>query len=225
MQEFINKNLDTESTSFDNTFRIADFGCSVGANAFLAVENIISAVENRYKSKKRTPEFHIFFNDLLHNDFNTLFKNIPTFRNYFLAASPGSFHGRLFPKGTIHFAHCSTALHWISRIPNEVTERNSNAWNRGRIHYSGARKEVKNAYSGQYHRDMNVFLNARGEEVVDGGLMALVLLGFPDEYVLSSDSSIGVAFDILGSSLVDLAKMVTSPRTQFICRLRMFHTN
>ncbi|KAL8476687.1 hypothetical protein ACS0TY_029108 [Phlomoides rotata] len=207
MQELINEYLDTENTRSDSTFRIADFGCSVGSNAFLAVENIVAAVENRYKSKKRSPEFHIFFNDLIQNDFNTLFKNIPSFRKYFLAAAPRSFYNRLFPKESIHFAHCSTALHWISRIPDEVTERSSNAWNKGRVHYSGAGKEVKNAYSTQYDKDMNSFLNARGKEVVDGGLMALVLLGFPDDYFLSSDSSIGVAFDILGSSLDDMVKM------------------
>lgn len=215
MQELINEHLDTENPHFDphNTFRIADFGCSVGPNTFFAVENIMASVENRYKSNQKnpdhTPEFHVFFNDLIDNDFNTLFKNLPTSRKYFLAAAPGSFHARVFPKETIHLAHCSTALHWLSRIPEEVTERSSSAWNKGRIHYSGAGNEVKDAYSAQYKKDMEAFLSTRGNELVAGGLMVLVILGFPDDYVLTSDSSIGVAFDILGSCLDDIAKTVS----------------
>ncbi|KAI3451802.1 hypothetical protein Pfo_008467 [Paulownia fortunei] len=212
MHELIDEHLDTEKPPFDppNAFRIADFGCSVGPNTFFAVENIIAAIENKYRSNQKNPdqipEFHVFFNDLLDNDFNTLFRNLPTSRKYFVAGAPGSFHARLFPKATLHFAHCSTALHWLSRIPEEVTEWSSIAWNKGRIHYSGAGKEVKEAYSAQYKEDMEAFLTARANELVPGGLMVLVILGFPDG-VLLSESSIGVAFDILGSCFQDLAKM------------------
>ncbi|GFQ01896.1 probable S-adenosylmethionine-dependent methyltransferase at5g37990 [Phtheirospermum japonicum] len=214
IHELINDHLDTSNPPFNDphkTLRIADLGCSVGPNAFFAVQNIITAVENKYKSDDhRTPEFHVFFNDLVDNDFNTLFRNLSgsTRNNYFFAGSPGSFHARLFPKGTLHFAHCSTALHWLSRIPERVLETSSDAWNKGRIHYSGAGKEVKDAYWGQYKKDMGDFLSARADEVVAGGLMALVILGFPDGELLSQ-SSIGVAFQILGSCLQDMAQTVS----------------
>ncbi|KAG8384129.1 hypothetical protein BUALT_Bualt04G0086200 [Buddleja alternifolia] len=214
IHELIDKHLDLENPPFDpqNTFKIADFGCSIGPNAFFAIENIIAAIVNKYKSNQNKnpnhpiPEFQIFFNDLVDNDFNTLFTNLPTARKYFVAGVPGSFHGRLFPKSTLHFAHCSTALHWLSRVPEAVAKRGSTAWNKGKIHYSGAGEEVKEAYAGQYREDMEVFLNARGEELVDGGLMVLVLIGFRDG-VLCSDSSIGGVFDILISCLQDVANM------------------
>ncbi|KAH6754949.1 hypothetical protein C2S52_009617 [Perilla frutescens var. hirtella] len=199
MQELIWKHLNFDPEKM-KTFRIADFGCSVGPNAFLVVENIIAAVEKRCKPEDEVPEFHVFFNDVISNDFNTLFKLVPASRKYLVAAAPGSFHSRLFPKGTIHIAHCSTALHWLSRVPEKVC-------NRGRIHYSGAGKEVIKAYSCQYERDMEAFLRARGDELVSGGLMVLLLIGFPDGYTLASDSSIGQAFHILGSCLYDMAKM------------------
>ncbi|CAI9766914.1 unnamed protein product [Fraxinus pennsylvanica] len=209
--KLIDKHLDIEKPSFDpnKTFRIADFGCSIGPNTFFAIENIIKGVENKYKSNiknPRIPEYHVFFNDHIDNDFNTLFRNIPTSRKYFLAGVPGSFHGRLFPNTTLHFAHCSTALHWLSRIPKEVTEVNSTAFNKGRIHYGGAAKEVKDAYSTQYRKDMDSFLTARAQELVRGGLMVLVILGFPDG-VPPSESSIGIGFNILGSCLEDMARM------------------
>ncbi|KAL3618971.1 hypothetical protein CASFOL_037199 [Castilleja foliolosa] len=209
IHELINEHLDTSFNNPHNTIRIADFGCSVGPNTFFAVQNIISAVENKYKSDDHfTPEFQVFFNDLIDNDFNTLFRNLATNikNNYFFSGSPGSFHARLFPKRTIHFAHCSTALHWLSRVPERVLERDSDAWNKGNIHYSGGGKEVKEAYWGQYKKDMGDFLRARADEVVEGGLMVLLILGFPDGELLSQ-SSIGVAFQILGSCLQDMAKM------------------
>ncbi|GFY86753.1 S-adenosyl-L-methionine-dependent methyltransferases superfamily protein [Actinidia rufa] len=54
-----------------NTLKIADFGCSVGANTFQAVQNIIDATKT-FDSNK-TLEFQVFFNDLTGNDFNNLF--------------------------------------------------------------------------------------------------------------------------------------------------------
>ncbi|XP_027157318.1 probable S-adenosylmethionine-dependent methyltransferase At5g37990 [Coffea eugenioides] len=194
--------------SFSNSYRVADFGCSVGPNTFCAVHNIIEAVENKYKSQKmesRTPEFHVFFNDHVGNDFNTLFRNIPATGRYFAAGVPGSFHGRLLPSSTLHFAHCSTALHWLSKIPKEVTDKNSPAWNKGRIHYAGAAKEVKDAYSTQFAKDFDSFLSARAQELVPGGLMVLVSLGFPDG-VQVCESSMGENFNILGSCFLDIAK-------------------
>lgn len=131
--------------STGNSFRIADFGCSVGPNTFVAVQNIIETVEEKYKStglEARLPEFQVFFNDHVDNDFNCLFKNVPAIQRYFAAGVPGSFHRRLFPSSSLHFAHCSTALHWLSKIPEEVLDKNSPAWNKGRIHYGGAAKEV-----------------------------------------------------------------------------------
>ncbi|XP_057784288.1 loganic acid O-methyltransferase-like [Salvia miltiorrhiza] len=193
VRELISKHVDTDL----ETFRIADLGCSVGPNAFLAVDNIIAAVEERCGA--HVPEFQVFFNDLIGNDFNTLFKLLPPSRNYLAAAAPGSFHGRLFPRGSIHLAHCSTALHWLSAAPEKP--------NKGRIHYSGAGKDVRDAYRAQYERDMDAFLSARGLELVPGGLVLLLLIGFPDGYLLASDSSIGHAFHTLGSCLYEMAKM------------------
>lgn len=68
---------------------------------------------------------------------------------------------------------------------------------------------MREAYAAQYARDMDAFLSARGEEVVAGGIVVMVLIGFRDGYVLGSDSGIGEAFDVLGSCLYDMVKMVS----------------
>ncbi|PIN08247.1 Loganate O-methyltransferase [Handroanthus impetiginosus] len=202
----IDEHLNIQNCRFDplNTFRIADFGCSIGPNTFYAVENIISAVKNKYEksNQNQTPDFQVFFNDLIENDFNTLFRNLPSNRTYLVAAAPGSFYDRLFPKKSINFAHCSMALHWVSRIPKEVTERGNN----GKIHYLGGEKEVKEPYAAQYEEDFGRFLTARGDELVDGGLMALLAFGFAEGDVYSL-SGAGMVFEMLGSCLEDMAKL------------------
>ncbi|XP_027166196.1 probable S-adenosylmethionine-dependent methyltransferase At5g38780 [Coffea eugenioides] len=214
MNELIDQHLHPENhlhsmNPFSNSFRVADFGCSAGPNTFHAVHNIIEAVENKYKSLRmeaEMPEFHVFFNDHVNNDFNTLFRNLPATGRYFATGVPGSFYGRLLPRSTLHFAHCSTALHWLSKIPVEVTDKNSPAWNKGRIHYTGAAREVEDAYSTQFGKDFDLFLRARAQELVPGGLMMIVAVGFPDD-VQICESSLGENFNVLGSCFLDMAKM------------------
>lgn len=118
--EAVTEKLDLTNPIFDsscNSFRIADFGCSTGPNTFLAVQNIVEAVEQKYqKSALEAPEFQVFFNDHVDNDFNILFRTLPPARKYFAAGVPGSFYSRVFPKASLHFVHCSYALHWLSKV-------------------------------------------------------------------------------------------------------------
>ncbi|XP_026458995.1 probable S-adenosylmethionine-dependent methyltransferase At5g38780, partial [Papaver somniferum] len=150
--------------------------------------------------------FQVYFNDKASNDFNTLFASIPLKKRYFAAGVPGSFHGRFFPRASLHFVNSSTALHWISRVPKEAGDINSSKWNKGRIHYTNASNKVLQAYSAQYVRDMEAFLLARGNEIVCDGLMFILVPAIPDE-TLASATSIGVLLDVLGSCLMEMANM------------------
>ncbi|KAL9381295.1 hypothetical protein Peur_026952 [Populus x canadensis] len=206
--EGIKDKLDFKSLGFDSsncTFRIADFGCSVGPNTFLAVENIIKAVEHK-RSLQRPLAFQVFFNDVPTNDFNTLFKTLHSSRKYFAAGLPGTFYGRLLPKSTLHFAYSSYCLQWLSKVPNEVVDSKSPAWNKGSIQCDGLKKEVTKAYSAQFQSDMNTFLNARAQEIVGGGLMVIIMAGLPDG-IFMSQAGVGMYYDLLGSCLVDMAKL------------------
>lgn len=63
-------------------FTVVDFGCASGPNTFVAVQNIIDAVEDKYRKETgQNPadniEFQVFFNDYRNNDFNTLFQGLP----------------------------------------------------------------------------------------------------------------------------------------------------
>ncbi|KAK6279815.1 hypothetical protein POUND7_020082 [Theobroma cacao] len=212
INEAIAEKLDLEqiiSSSPSKAFTVADLGCSVGPNSVIAVQNIIESVKLKYQSygsnNQNDLEFQALFNDLVSNDFNTLFKFLPSDRQYFAAGVPGCFQGRLFPKSSLHFVHSSYALHWLLSTPKELMDKNSPAFNKGRIYYNNSAKEVGEAYSAQFAKDMESFLAARAEELVDGGLMALVLVCLPDDVPPSQSTASGIT-DLLEAALLDMAK-------------------
>ncbi|KAJ4707014.1 S-adenosylmethionine-dependent methyltransferase [Melia azedarach] len=212
INEAISGKLDFKSLGFDtsSTFHLADLGSSVGPNTFIAVQNIIKAVEVKYYAENHQYSsalaFQVLFNDLNGNDFNTLFKTLPSSRKYFAAGVPGSFYSRLFPKSSLHFVHSSYALHWLCKIPKEIVDSKSSAWNKDSIQCTGSVKEVVEAYSAQFKNDMESFLNARAQELVPGGLMVIVLPGLPDGIPMSQTIE-GQFYDFLRSCLIDVAKM------------------
>ncbi|KAK6913590.1 SAM dependent carboxyl methyltransferase [Dillenia turbinata] len=207
ISEAISKHLDIDPNSFSNPsqpFRIADLGCSIGPNTFFAVQNIIEAAESKFKSiKQKSPQFQVFFNDHVENDFNTLFRSLPSTRKYFATGVPGSFYAPLFPNSSLHIIHLSFALHWLSTVPKD--HGNSLCWNKESIYCTGKSKEVADAYFGQFKRDMDLFLNARAEEIVSGGLMCLIMYALPNR-VKFSDTLAGYSFELLGDCLKDMAK-------------------
>lgn len=191
-----------------NRFNIADFGCSTGPNTFLAVQNIIDAVEQKYptETQEGNIEFQVLFNDHSNNDFNTLFKTLPPTKKYFVAGVPGSFFGRVLPRDSLHVGHCSYSLHWLSQVPKGVADKSSPAWNKD-IHCTGFTKEVAEAYHDQFMIDMGSFLKARGEEFVSGGLLFLLGSCLPDG-VKMSETMKGMLLDFMGKCLHDVAKEV-----------------
>lgn len=212
INQVIAEKLDIESLSItSNTFHIADLGCSVGPNTFISVQSLLEAVENKYQSKglasHRSPEFQVFFNDHFTNDFNTLFASLPPAKNYLAAGVPGSFYGRLFPESSLHIVHSSFALHWLSEVPQGVLNKDSPAWNKGKIFYTSSSDEVAKAYVAQFSKDINNFLNFRAKEIVVGGMMILTMPAAPHG-IHRSQIATGWIYDSLGSSLTEMADEV-----------------
>ncbi|KAL9451455.1 hypothetical protein AB3S75_013092 [Citrus x aurantiifolia] len=210
------------------TFHVADLGCSSGPNTFSAMQNIIEAVELKLiqLAEHQDPsalEFQVFFSDQYDNDFNTLFKTLPHSRRYFAAGVPGSFYGRLFPKSCLHFVHSCYALHWLSKVPEEIVDRNSPSWNSDSIHCTGSVKGVAEAYSARFMNDVEAFLNARTQEVVPGGLIVILILAVPDGIPFPKTAA-GVLYDVFGSCLIDMAKMgLISEEKVYSFNLPIYH--
>ncbi|CAK7326826.1 unnamed protein product [Dovyalis caffra] len=209
IDEAITKKLDVKSLlSSSSTIRLADLGCAVGPNTFDAMQNIIDIIKQKYQSQFPTspiPEFQVFFNDQPTNDFNTLFKSLPPKREYFAAGVPGSFYGRLFPDSSLHVVYSSYSLHWLSKVPKGLEDKNSPAWNKGKIHYASAPEEVLRAYATQWANDLNDFLNARAQEIMPGGIIVVITHSIPDgmEY---AELANGMMYNCMASILLDIAK-------------------
>ncbi|XP_047952621.1 loganic acid O-methyltransferase-like isoform X2 [Salvia hispanica] len=179
IKEAVMESLDLPKVLCDsnNTFVVADLGCSVGPNTFYAMDTIIEAVQRKCNNNSSL-EFQVAFNDRIGNDFNTLFASLPEHgrnRNYFAAAVPGSFYGRLFPSSSIHIAYSSASLNWLSKVPE--------CSNAAKIHYSGAPDAVARAYEAQFEEDMEAFFRCRAREIAVGGLMLFNMAAVPSRDV------------------------------------------
>ncbi|KAL2233350.1 UNVERIFIED_CONTAM: Loganic acid O-methyltransferase [Sesamum indicum] len=207
IEEEISRKLDIKHLS--STFRIADFGCSTGHNSCAAMQIITEAIRRRFEIEgliSQIPNFYVFFNDKVTNDFNTLFNSLPRERLYGAAGVPGSFHGRRLPKAILDFAYSSCSLHWLSEVPKAVLDNTSPAWNQGKIHYAGARREVCEEYVNQFAKDMESFLDSRAEELVPGGLMALLVPAVPATWDPNSAYTMTTENYLFGTCFMDMAK-------------------
>ncbi|RID55398.1 hypothetical protein BRARA_G02664 [Brassica rapa] len=207
MNEAISAKLSLDMIS--GRFIVADFGCASGPNTFVAVQNIIDAVEDKYReatgqNPAENIEFQVLFNDSTTNDFNTLFQALPAGRRYYSAGVPGSFFGRVLPKHSFHIGVISYAFHFTSKNPQGITDRDSPQWNRD-MHCTGFNEAVKKAYLDQYSADTKNLLDARAEEIIPGGLMLLFGSGLRDG-VKMSETAKGMVLDFIGASLNDLAQ-------------------
>lgn len=114
------------NSSFADCIRFADMGCSSGPNALLPTSEVIDALDKIcHRLNRKPPILQVFLNDLPGNDFNTLFKSLPSFYDRLkkennlsclVAAVPGSFYGRLFPSCFLHFVYSSYSVHWLSQV-------------------------------------------------------------------------------------------------------------
>jgi hypothetical protein len=150
-------------------------------------------------------EFQVFFNDSDANDFNTLFKGLPSQRQYMAVGVPGSFYGKLFPRGSMNFMNSAYANHWLSKVPDEVTTEGSQAWNKCNITYAGSSEKVVEAYRAQFFKDMDTFLRARSLELADDGLLSILMPCRVDGTHPSNSLEMN-CYNFLGYALYEMAK-------------------
>ncbi|XP_039775300.1 indole-3-acetate O-methyltransferase 1-like isoform X2 [Panicum virgatum] len=157
----------------------ADLGCSCGQNTLVVADAIVQHMTDMYVSQGHDPpEFCIYFSDLPSNDFNTLFRLLLD-RRYFGAGVPGSFHDRLFTERSIHAFTSTFSVHWLSRVPEQVLDKGSPAYNAGKVFVHGASEATGAAYRRQFQSDLARFLRCRAAELKRRGAMFLLCLGRP----------------------------------------------
>ncbi|XP_042482268.1 probable jasmonic acid carboxyl methyltransferase 2 [Macadamia integrifolia] len=198
------------TTNLPQCLRVADLGCSSGPNTLLVNSEIIEAIdETCHQLNCNTPEIQVFLNDLPSNDFNTIFKTLPTFYEQLkkekgetfgpcsILGVPGSFYGRLFPSSTIDFFHSSNSLHWLSQVPSMVESNKRNIY----LARTSPPSVIK-AYLEQFQKDFSLFLSLRSKEITPGGQMVLIMVGRRSEDHFGNNE--GYYWDLLSKSLNEL---------------------
>ncbi|XP_050227116.1 probable methyltransferase TCM_000168 isoform X1 [Mercurialis annua] len=184
LQDLCDKNMPEVMT-------MADLGCSSGPNSLFAATHFTNIICKRCSQSGRSPpELCVYMNDLPGHDFNTTFKSLPAFHEKmrrengqefgacYVYGVAGSFHHRLFPSNSLNFVHSSSALHWLSQVPPEMSDESDPLINKGKISISETSPAaVIKAYQKQFQKDFSSFLEARSKEVVPGGRMVLSFLG------------------------------------------------
>lgn len=187
---------------------IADLGCSSGPNTLSFIRDLYQTVEDAYRKAmingpdcSSPPKLSVYLNDLPSNDFNSIFMALPDFYqeifrgskdrdgnlshlegqarpSLFVAASPGSFYGRLFHRNFLHFAYSSYSLHWLSKVPPGICDEQGKSMNKGCIYIcEESPPTISLAYQRQFQEDFSTFLSLRSQELIRGGKMVLVFLG------------------------------------------------
>ncbi|KAB2010027.1 hypothetical protein ES319_D10G207800v1 [Gossypium barbadense] len=177
--------------------KVADLGCSSGPNTFITTSHIIDTIHGI-----------LFLNDLPENDFNSVFKSVPSFydrlkkekgdivqERCFIGGVAGSFYHRLFPTKSLHFVHSSYGIHWLSKVPVGLED------NKGNVYMArSSPPSVFKAYADQFQKDFTNFLSLRSEEIMPQGCMVLTCTGRKNPNPSKED----YGWDLLSKSLLDL---------------------
>ncbi|KAK6929449.1 SAM dependent carboxyl methyltransferase [Dillenia turbinata] len=178
-----------EDSQSHGLLNIADLGCASGANTFFVIATVVDTVKSTCQELNRaTPDLQIYLNDLVANDFNSLFKGLTRiqFQNEnmscFVMGAPGSFYGLLFPRNSMHFLHSCYCVHWLSQVPPGLTSEGGLPLNKGAICISKTSPPlVSKAYLSQFQKDLTLFLSCRSKEMTSEGRTVFILHGRSSE--------------------------------------------
>ncbi|KAL6603012.1 hypothetical protein ACP70R_043373 [Stipagrostis hirtigluma subsp. patula] len=174
------------ASRFPDGFTIADLGCSSGPNTLVLASAAIDAVRRRCSQlEQQPPELCVHFNDLPGNDFNSVIKSLAVYKQtldeglgpVLTSIVPGSFHGRLFNKCSLHLVCSNVSLHWLSRVPEDLVRNKIPFYDSNEEVRQAKRATVIEAYARQFDRDFTRFLGLRAEEMVPGGRMVISMMG------------------------------------------------
>ena len=182
---------------------IADFGASHGLNSMRAMKMIIEYLR---QAKKVTNEQRILVvhNDLATNDWTSLFETLDN--SYYSVANGRSFYEQCLPAKSLSIGYSSTALHWLSRKPCNLS--NHCYWM-----FAGGAELL--AFKHQAHLDYAAFLRHRSCELIPGGILIVNIMGFDDR-----DSA---DFLNIRALLYKCAQSVLSPKELLDYTMPVYH--
>ena len=174
---------------------MCDYGCADGGTSLPLLCELIKST-NQLASPR---EIQVYYEDQAENDFSSLFQRVSgriesaigkslslgDFANVFPFVVGRSFYEKCFPDNFLDFAFCSTAMHWLSKKPSQLTDTVHHAEKSS----SPAPLEL-NAFKDQARLDYHRLLTLRRDELKPGASFHLVLFCINDdgEYLGSTKS-------------------------------------
>ncbi|NKC12821.1 MAG: SAM-dependent methyltransferase [Gammaproteobacteria bacterium] len=165
--------IDAMDLNASGAFCFADLGCADGGSSMALVRKSIEAVRAGNKSR----QFQVIYTDQPGNDYNALFAIIhglekgpePTFldahEGVFVSACGSSFYRQLLPDNSLDLGFSSTAMHWLSAKPCDIS---------GHVQAVGASGCELAAFQRQARSDWETLLHHRAKELKPGGRLVLV---------------------------------------------------
>ncbi|XP_022752316.1 salicylate carboxymethyltransferase-like [Durio zibethinus] len=187
-------------SSYPESIAIADLGCSSGPNTLFVVSELIKVVDSiRQKIGQKSPEYQVFLNDLPGNDFNTIFRSLPSFQSKLKKQlGAGSFsetrYQQPFKNEICNFMRELFAI----QVPEGLESNKENIYMA-----STSPANVLKAYYEQFQQDFSLFLKCRSEELVAGGRMVLTFLGRKSDDPSSKECC--YIWELMAMALNDLA--------------------
>ncbi|MDQ6796863.1 MAG: class I SAM-dependent methyltransferase [Actinomycetota bacterium] len=189
----------------DESYVVADYGCSTGANSLKMVSRAISAVRARQPGIAAAA----LHNDVPTNDFNQLFANLMATPDSYLDLDPPvlplvsavSFFQVAAPLSSVRLGMSFSAAHWLSAQPDVDVP--------GGFYFADAMGDTRDALGRQAASDWATFLRARRNELAPGGRLLVQMVGTNDagqvtaRRLLHAMAEVGEAMGSEG--LIDLA--------------------
>lgn len=159
-----------------DSYVIADYGCSTGANSIAMVSRAVAAVRRR----QGDVAVAVVHNDVPTNDFNQLFANLISAPDGYLHVQPpvlplvsaASFFGVAAPARSVRLGTSFSAAHWLSSQPDVVVPEG--------FYFCEATGDTARAIAAQAAGDWTTFLRARAVELAPGGRLLVQMVGTSD---------------------------------------------
>lgn len=165
--------LERMQLSRSDTFCLTDMGCADGGSSMSLVRACIEHVREQAPER----QISIVYTDQPRNNYNALFgilhgieegpmpSYLDDFDNVFATASGSSFYRQMVPDNSVDLGFSSTAMHWLSRKPCDIS---------GHVQAIGAKGDELTAFQRQGHSDWCTILEQRARELRPGGRLVLV---------------------------------------------------
>ena len=148
---------------------IADYGSAHGTNSIRSVESIIDLMKKSNKIDEQKQKILVIHNDLPTNHWTSLFRCLSETNSYYGLGNGRSFYEQCLPDSSLAIGLSSTALHWLSQKPCNLSDRCLVDRNRN--------DSETVAFKIQAANDYETFLKHRSTELMSGGVLIMSIIG------------------------------------------------